>query len=511
MAYCPRKQEPQKVLSGLRKVLSSGWGYCAYPFYMLEALGVPGRHQVFQEAMDRLYGESVAEEATEAEQLMLKDSEVMEGLLGRWRQSPPEPHRLHLLDEFPTEGVVQFLLEHFDEYMSRPFSSFLVDTIGEVASPHFLEPLAREWREGEEAIRRTIWFLAELHGMEGDASIQHIPRKTEQGYDLSEALDDPDKLAETLQKKPIPLPLRCTTCKRTYRYNLERVYLGQRAKDVSIGQIVQCKGCGMLESHEITEESLSSLSLEVVRLSMVLGVLGEDEPPDTPLIAQPVAIAAGGKTFRSVSEAYHFLKKEVEREPDNAELHRRLGNVLRNGLRPDLAMPHYREALRLVPREIDSVYSVADILVEQERYQQAVPYVETLVALCRDPQLDEGLGRDIFGSLLELVAEIKAKSGYSIDLLSPSEEYPDINRDAKEPPGLELLTLDPGKPGEFEQMYHLFRHGSLPEGRPEHIWEEQEVDPWGPVSEEPIRVNKIGRNDTCPCGSGKKYKRCCGR
>jgi preprotein translocase subunit SecA len=22
---------------------------------------------------------------------------------------------------------------------------------------------------------------------------------------------------------------------------------------------------------------------------------------------------------------------------------------------------------------------------------------------------------------------------------------------------------------------------------------------------------KIGRNDLCPCGSGKKYKRCCGR
>ncbi|HGP4898595.1 SEC-C metal-binding domain-containing protein [Klebsiella pneumoniae] len=22
---------------------------------------------------------------------------------------------------------------------------------------------------------------------------------------------------------------------------------------------------------------------------------------------------------------------------------------------------------------------------------------------------------------------------------------------------------------------------------------------------------KIGRNDKCPCGSGNKYKRCCGR
>jgi uncharacterized protein YecA (UPF0149 family) len=22
---------------------------------------------------------------------------------------------------------------------------------------------------------------------------------------------------------------------------------------------------------------------------------------------------------------------------------------------------------------------------------------------------------------------------------------------------------------------------------------------------------KVGRNDACPCGSGKKYKRCCGK
>jgi preprotein translocase subunit SecA len=27
----------------------------------------------------------------------------------------------------------------------------------------------------------------------------------------------------------------------------------------------------------------------------------------------------------------------------------------------------------------------------------------------------------------------------------------------------------------------------------------------------PKRVNKVGRNDPCPCGSGKKYKQCCGK
>ncbi|MEF9919013.1 MAG: SEC-C metal-binding domain-containing protein [Eubacterium sp.] len=26
-----------------------------------------------------------------------------------------------------------------------------------------------------------------------------------------------------------------------------------------------------------------------------------------------------------------------------------------------------------------------------------------------------------------------------------------------------------------------------------------------------VNENKIGRNDPCPCGSGKKYKKCCGR
>lgn len=25
-----------------------------------------------------------------------------------------------------------------------------------------------------------------------------------------------------------------------------------------------------------------------------------------------------------------------------------------------------------------------------------------------------------------------------------------------------------------------------------------------------IRQPKVGRNDPCPCGSGKKYKKCCG-
>jgi len=31
------------------------------------------------------------------------------------------------------------------------------------------------------------------------------------------------------------------------------------------------------------------------------------------------------------------------------------------------------------------------------------------------------------------------------------------------------------------------------------------------VRQKPITVNKVGRNDPCTCGSGLKYKKCCGK
>jgi len=33
-------------------------------------------------------------------------------------------------------------------------------------------------------------------------------------------------------------------------------------------------------------------------------------------------------------------------------------------------------------------------------------------------------------------------------------------------------------------------------------WDDEEIQPYVPDE-------KVGRNDPCPCGSGKKYKKCC--
>jgi preprotein translocase subunit SecA len=53
--------------------------------------------------------------------------------------------------------------------------------------------------------------------------------------------------------------------------------------------------------------------------------------------------------------------------------------------------------------------------------------------------------------------------------------------------------------------------GPLPQGIPQEGGNEYH-DPSAAVRQEPIKVGpKIGRNDACPCGSGKKYKNCHGR
>ena len=48
-------------------------------------------------------------------------------------------------------------------------------------------------------------------------------------------------------------------------------------------------------------------------------------------------------------------------------------------------------------------------------------------------------------------------------------------------------------------------------GREPDIEQEAYHDP-SPVKQDPVRVGpKVGRNDPCPCGSGKKFKACHGR
>ncbi len=97
---------------------------------------------------------------------------------------------------------------------------------------------------------------------------------------------------------------------------------------------------------------------------------------------------------------------------------------------------------------------------------------------------------------LKAVESIDAiRSAFAADVidLSMAGDLEDVEIDL----GLRAARATP-KP-----RYDAFQHlGGTP------AWQSRPAQP-GPLAIPPRESRKIGRNDPCPCGSGKKYKKCC--
>lgn len=82
--------------------------------------------------------------------------------------------------------------------------------------------------------------------------------------------------------------------------------------------------------------------------------------------------------------------------------------------------------------------------------------------------------------------------------------------------GLEVLTCHAGGPEDSEgtvEFVARYRHAGRPGSLHEISRFRREDGGWVYVDGEfprPSRQPKTGRNDPCPCGSGRKFKKCCG-
>ena len=116
------------------------------------------------------------------------------------------------------------------------------------------------------------------------------------------------------------------------------------------------------------------------------------------------------------------------------------------------------------------------------------------------------------------VSELAEK--YGLDLMHMVGFLDGINDSLKDPNPIEEmkadtkvnLGFDPEKlymnmvDCKAEWLYNLPEWEEvLPEDRRKELYKIQKK------SNTVVKGKKIGRNDPCPCGSGKKYKQCCGR
>jgi tetratricopeptide (TPR) repeat protein len=126
----------------------------------------------------------------------------------------------------------------------------------------------------------------------------------------------------------------------------------------------------------------------------------------------------------------------------------RLGNLLSFLNRPKETIAAYRNVLNIEPNAVDATFALATILAECRQEAEALALLQKSL---------EQISNWIF--------------------LFP---FPNFNR--------EFADL-------YNHLCRLLGKGELPALHPSAL----------------VSPKKIGRNDSCPCGSGKKFKKCCGR
>ena len=151
-------------------------------------------------------------------------------------------------------------------------------------------------------------------------------------------------------------------------------------------------------------------------------------------------------------ESYEYILKRLEEEPNNAGFYLRAGNVARNFNKYNEAIKHYEKSIELNPKLIASYLNLVGIY--EFRY--------------KNYDIEDAKTSAIF-YLNEMLDLFRTQNFDTLTLKNP-----------------DTLIQFIGEKSESLGVY-------IPELRKVPVFSGR----------------KIGRNDLCPCGSGKKYKKCC--
>jgi len=100
----------------------------------------------------------------------------------------------------------------------------------------------------------------------------------------------------------------------------------------------------------------------------------------------------------------------------------------------------------------------------------------------------------------------------------PDTTHPSDDGDGSVWTGLSILRTEAGQTGDNTGIVEFIARCDV-NGVPSQLHEISEFSHDGErwfyvdgMNQQPIRreTPKVGRNEPCPCGSGKKYKKCCG-
>ena len=361
---------------------------------------------------------------------------------------------LEVCRRLPSRRVIDAICRRFESlFVLVPDE--LIECVESIGAREFADPLGQELREGEPAAEAAFLLLCDIHGI-ADGRLPGIREREAARMRLAEkAVREPDDAPQD----HLILPLQCTACRRTYRYVVREVYVdpevpeGERLQPF-IRDHIRCKGCGREDEYALTPQADWVLLAELTMMLARGRTEGSQEPETRPLRVAKLGLSDGRRM--NPREAQRHYETQLAERPDDPALHIGYGNILRFLRDFDRATAAYRRALELDPRAVEAYATLGQIAEERGDSAEAHALYAKCLALGRDARFYQVRDR---GEFRRAIQEALDNAAASL-AVHPPEQVPAQAR---------LEALSRADRGE----------------------------------------TKVGRNDPCPCGSGKKYKKCC--
>lgn len=322
------------------------------------------------------------------------------------------------------------------------------------------------------------------------------------------------------------LKLECQRCKKTFSDSFEWACLDvEMATDATdadgllLSKIVTCPRCGAEDEYRVAPLSMMRI-MGMAMSSATEGysnriILGSSELWDGTPVHRP-------------TQALAHLRALTESDPTSAEAFRRLGNGCKRWNRMDDALAAWRKACDLDEAEVDSAYGLALYLIgTAEKPIEGFLYLRRAVSALPAANRANSVDPHVTAAVIGLLERVARSADEPMALMAAwssgtrrGDPVIDVGHvDLQKVESFERLTdlicadhfleiaVTPELPdSEPTRLQNLLRarpyHDAIPPGR-DILWSDS---PQRPVRAAP----SVGRNEPCPCGSGKKYKRCCG-
>jgi len=353
-----------------------------------------------------------------------------------------------LVRNIPEEKTVDFLLRHWDRLWDLDKIEFL-DALEGIASRSFIDPLRQELREGEYRDEEAFYLFCRIHGIDDELLSQieqNMMAKKEEAGKRTQALQGNDLAA--LRQDTASVELKCRGCGKSYLYEVKNIYIPPNQKEKPfIADKIVCKNCRAINQYEITAKGQVSI---ISHMLLTKALLDEDRfrPGDGPIQFGGTGLTDGRRM--SMEDALKYYQEEIQKSPRDPGLRIGQGNLLLNKGMEDEAVRQYKEALKLDPLAVEAYVALGQFEADKGNTSGAYEYFRRAAGCLHT------------GHYYRTKEIDQAKEA----ILANLEELRSI------------LGLG-------EERFADFPSTGI------------------------LKKEKIGRNAPCPCGSGKKYKKCC--